>query len=116
MLLDDVVAGIEAAGIPCRRTVFNNPPQTGAFAVWGDAVRSGGADTAALTRKHYSSVLLAENQGPDGDAVDRVDAVLDSLIGGMSDGWSRREREWSNDERVYVTEYTFSFTERLKTR
>lgn len=116
MLLDDVVAAIEASGIPCRRTVYVNVPSDAAFAVWGDAVVSSGAAERAVRHSHTSTILLAERQGADGSAVGAVDAVLDAHIGGMStEGWSRREREWDEESKVYTTEYTFRFVEKVRT-
>ena len=45
-----------------------------------------------------------------------MDAVLDAHIGGMStEGWSRREREWDEESKVYTTEYTFRFVEKVRT-
>ena len=115
MLLDDVVAAIEAAGIPCRRTVYVNVPPDAAFAVWGDAVVSSGSAERAVVHSHTATVLLAERQGSDGSAVAAVDAVLDAHIGGMSTGgWSRREREWDEESKVYTTEYTFGFVEKVR--
>ncbi len=114
MLLDDVAQALEEAGIPCRRTVFLNPPQSGSFAVWGDAVSSGGADLRCTRRAHTATLSLCENQGSDADGVAVCDAVLDSLIGAMSDGWRRAERTWDNENKVYVTDYTFEFIEKVR--
>ena len=112
MLINDVLAALEEAEIPCSHTRFATPPETGPYVAWGESVVAGGADALPNLRAHSAVLRVYENQGETGSVLAQVDDLLDAMAGQMTAGWSRLPREWLVEESVYVTEYSFAYIEK----
>lgn len=115
MLLENVISALEEAEIPCSFTRFATPPQTGPYITWGEAVVAAGADALPNVRIHAATLRVCENPNETGSVLDTVDAVLTGMAGQMTAGWSRKAREWVDEQQVYQTEYSFEFIDKIAT-
>lgn len=110
MLLDDVLAELEEAGVPSKETRFVSPPTSGPYAFWDDAIEAGGADCANTLRTHTALVTVVEHPDDETDARAALEAALDA----RAQPWSREMRSWVDDLKVYTTDYSFTFYEKMR--
>ena len=104
----DVNALLQSTGIACRKTKFASPPKAASYCVYFDAVSNEGPDLVpGLLRRHEISIQLYEYK-PDEAAEHALETVLD----GAYIDWSRSDREWIQEEQLYLVVYTFSFFEK----
>ncbi len=108
MLLDDLLGALAQAGVACRETYFVSAPKSGPFAICDVGCQATGGDCLPAKRAYTAQLSLMEHPGDPLDARAAVESALDGL--GLE--WERGMREWSEDERLCVTDYTFSWAEK----
>lgn len=99
---------LASAGIVGGETYWTmQPSQT--FAAWGDETNAGGSDFDNEIRSHEITIELYElMDSPDPNAHKSLQAALDAC--GLS--WRKRPREVDIQLRLYMTIYTYHYTER----
>ena len=108
MCLDELLEELARAGVACRETYFVSAPKSGPFAIYDVGCQATGGDGAPAKRAYTASLSLMEHPGDPLDARAAVEAALDAR--GLE--WERGMREWSEDERLCITDYTFSWVEK----
>ena len=95
-------------GLPEAETYHVRQPK-GAFVAWGLAVDAEGSDFDNEIRRYSASLELYEPvdaQTP--EAHEQLQSLLDEY--GLS--WKKEERVYLIDVRLFMTGYTFEYTER----
>ena len=95
-------------GLPEEETYHVRQPQ-GAFVAWGLAVDAEGSDFDNEIRRYSAFLELYEPvdaQAP--EAHERLQSLLDGY--GLS--WKKEERVYLIDVRLFMTGYTFEYTDR----
>lgn len=106
----DVNSVLQASGLTVRKTKFQSPPKTGSYAVWFDTVTLDGPDLCpGLLRRHDITIQLYEYK-PDEAAEHQLETALD----GSCIDWSKSDREWIQEEQLYMVVYTFAFYEKRR--
>jgi hypothetical protein len=99
---------LTASGIPSKKTKFQSPPKNASYAVWFDGVTLVGPDMRpAMLRQHDITIRVYEYK-PDEAAETALEAALDAA----DVAWDRSDRDWLQEEQLYLTTYTFTFFEK----
>ncbi len=95
---------LDSAGIPYRETKYVSPPKDTYIAVF-DSKTAVGPDCApnmliqhAVTLEMYSYKIDAA-----------AEAALEAAMCGAEMEWTKSDREWIEQEKLYQTVYNFSF-------
>ena len=89
-----------------KETRFLKPPKT-TYAVYMDSFTRRGADNLNLITEHDYTIELY-SYTPDPEAEARLEKSLDDL--GLE--YYKDDRNWLNDEQLYMVVYTFNFIEK----
>ena len=109
MLLDEVLSGLAGRGVRSMQTRFVSAPEGAPYAVWDLACSATGGDDAPARRAYSAAVVVYEH--PE-DLAAGAPAALEALLDARAVPWERLARVWDEDERVYLTEYDFSWSEK----
>lgn len=99
---------LQASGLQFRKTKFVSPPKAESYAVWFDSVSLEGPDLMpALLKRHTITIQLYEYK-PDEAAEAALEAALDAQL----IEWDQSDREWIQEEQLYMVVYTFEHFEK----
>lgn len=108
MLLDGILADLASAGARSMETRFVSAPKDAPFAIWDATCAATGGDDRQAKRTWSAVVTVVEHPG---EALD-ARAALEGILDAAHLDWTRGMRQWSEDERVYMTDYEFSWAEK----
>lgn len=102
MRLEEV---LDDMGLPYAEVAWNNPPDE-TYAIYVEEVTRRGADTMNCITEHEVSVEVYSYDFYDGEAVRKVERVLDRRC----IAYTKYETGYINTEHLYQTRFEFSFT------
>ena len=98
-----IIAILDAAGVPYRRTRFLKPPAE-TYAIYMDDISTDGPDGVNRIFTHDITVEVYEPD-PDDEAEAAIEAAMDIL--GVQ--WTKQDRYWLQDAQRYQVVYEFSY-------
>jgi hypothetical protein len=100
---------LDAIDLPKEETRFPRPPK-GTCLIWLDEVVRGGADTLNCTSQHNVTFEIYSPDVPDPKAEQTIERLLDA----NAIKYFKYARQWLDEERLFMTAYDFSITEKDK--
>lgn len=111
-MLSEVLEALEGAGVRSMETRFVSAPKDAPFAIWDATCAATGGDDWPAKRTWSAVVTVVEHPGETIDARSALEQILDAA----RLDWTRNMRQWSEDERVYMTDYEFEWCEKAPRR
>ena len=100
---------LKSAGIPGGETYWNEQPRE-TYAAWGDTIQADGSDYHNELLDHDVEIELYELMDkPDPEAHERLQEAFNA----EAIHWRKEPRVLDPQLRLFMTRYTFSYTERV---
>lgn len=100
---------MNASGVLHRRNRFVRPPKT-TYAVWADLISTDGADGMSPCLFTHDVTIQMFEYEPD----DAAEAALEKAMGDAGMFWTKRDRDWIENEQCYQVTYDFTYVEKRR--